>query len=209
MSIKPNGSEKMIAKEKTLMLLAVDENGKYFKLKLVIPIGQMIEDETLVPFVKPQPEASQKPVNIKEKIIVNSKAEKSPMKPEAKIAKAKTQSSVNKIEVVVGKCPECSEDLGKPEKTWIMINPRVDPKTGKVRKMTIGLFHHCGKTIRQVINTEFVIPEPKSAVISDTKAEPKTSKPVNVKETIPTKKKGRPSNIDKAKKKQEELNKKK
>jgi predicted RNA-binding Zn-ribbon protein involved in translation (DUF1610 family) len=106
------------------------------------------------------------------------------------VVENKPSVTVQPTEETTFKCPECGKDLGNPEKTWTMTNPRPTPEN-KLRKMTIGLFRCCGKPIRQVIKTEF-IDVPKSTVKA--KAEKKT---VELVKPAP-KKRGRKSKIEKA-----------
>ena len=50
----------------------------------------------------------------------------------------------------MAKCPKCGMDVSTPRKTWKMAG-RAD-KHGKKTELTIGLFDHCGKTFRAVLN---------------------------------------------------------
>jgi hypothetical protein len=48
------------------------------------------------------------------------------------------------------KCPECGQEVSAPKKTWKMAGRK--DKSGKRLELTIGLFEHCGKTFRSVLN---------------------------------------------------------
>jgi len=51
---------------------------------------------------------------------------------------------------LMAKCPKCGMEVSTPKKTWKMAG-RPD-KQGKRTELTIGLFQHCGKTFRSVLN---------------------------------------------------------
>jgi len=50
----------------------------------------------------------------------------------------------------VAKCPKCGMNVSTPRKTWKMAG-RPD-KSGKRNELTIGLYDHCGKSFRVVLN---------------------------------------------------------
>jgi hypothetical protein len=50
----------------------------------------------------------------------------------------------------MAKCPKCKKEIAKPKKTWKMAGRK--DKKGKRTELTIGLFEHCGKTFRSVLN---------------------------------------------------------
>jgi hypothetical protein len=50
----------------------------------------------------------------------------------------------------MAKCPKCGKEVGTPKKTWKMAGRK--DKSGKRNELTIGLFEHCGKTFRSVLN---------------------------------------------------------
>lgn len=51
---------------------------------------------------------------------------------------------------IMAKCPICKKEVSKPKKTWKMAGRK--DKKGKRTELTIGLFEHCGKTFRAVLN---------------------------------------------------------
>ena len=51
---------------------------------------------------------------------------------------------------LMAKCPKCGMEVSTPKKTWKMAG-RPD-KSGKRMELTIGLFEHCGKYFRSVLN---------------------------------------------------------
>jgi hypothetical protein len=50
----------------------------------------------------------------------------------------------------VANCPKCGGEVSTPRKTWKMAG-RPD-KSGKRNELTIGLYDHCGKSFRVVLN---------------------------------------------------------
>ena len=50
----------------------------------------------------------------------------------------------------MAKCPKCGKEVSTPKKTWKMAGRK--DKSGKRNELTIGLFEHCGKTFRSVLN---------------------------------------------------------
>ena len=50
----------------------------------------------------------------------------------------------------MAKCPKCGMEVHNPRKTWKMAG-RPD-KSGKRNELTIGLYDHCGKSFRVVLN---------------------------------------------------------
>ena len=50
----------------------------------------------------------------------------------------------------MAKCPKCKREVSTPKKTW-KVAGRKD-KSGKRTELTIGLFEHCGKSFRSVLN---------------------------------------------------------
>jgi len=51
---------------------------------------------------------------------------------------------------LMAKCPKCKTEVSTPKKTWKMAGKK--DKSGKRNELTIGLFEHCGKTYRSVLN---------------------------------------------------------
>lgn len=150
--------EPYTVKDKVLILPAVDEFGKPFDVKLIIPLCQIVEGEIM--------RGDTHPIAVEVKPMKEQVVERT-IKPEAVISTGIIPTGKN-VDAVF-QCPKCAKGLGTPEKTWQMTSPRPTPE-GKLRKMTIGLFHCCGKAIRQVIKTD-LIEQPKTAP-----AEPKVSK---------------------------------
>jgi len=50
----------------------------------------------------------------------------------------------------MAKCPKCGKEVSTPKKTWKMAGRK--DKSGKRTELTIGLFEHCGKSFRSVLN---------------------------------------------------------
>jgi adenine-specific DNA methylase len=50
----------------------------------------------------------------------------------------------------MAKCPKCGKEVSTPKKTWKMAGRK--DKSGKRLELTIGLFEHCGKSFRSVLN---------------------------------------------------------
>ncbi len=50
----------------------------------------------------------------------------------------------------MAKCPKCKTEVSKPKKTWKMAGRK--DKNGKRLELTIGLFEHCGKSFRSVLD---------------------------------------------------------
>jgi hypothetical protein len=50
----------------------------------------------------------------------------------------------------MAKCPKCGKEVSTPKKTWKMAGRK--DKSGKRTELTIGLFEHCGKPFRVVLN---------------------------------------------------------
>ncbi len=50
----------------------------------------------------------------------------------------------------MAKCPVCKKEVSTPKKTWKMAGRK--DKSGKRTELTIGLFEHCGKSFRSVLN---------------------------------------------------------
>jgi hypothetical protein len=52
--------------------------------------------------------------------------------------------------IIMAKCPKCKTEVSKPKKTWKMAGRK--DKNGKRLELTIGLFEHCGKSFRSVLD---------------------------------------------------------
>jgi len=50
----------------------------------------------------------------------------------------------------MAKCPKCGKEVSTPKKTWKMAGRK--DKSGKRTELTIGLFEHCQKPFRVVLN---------------------------------------------------------